>query len=401
MVSQRKFAGLIGKNNFYMRLLIFTTQDKFFLSHIVERAQYFQKKGWKVGVVVQITSHVLKTNIEKKGFEVFDSKIVRGSINPFAELTALVRLLSAYFNFAPDLVWHLGAKPIAYGTLIARILRLTKPVGVINAPIGLGFVYASNSLRARLLRPIVDLLYRISLNPRHSRVIVENFDDIDSFVKKGFLNRKDAFCILGAGVDTSVFVHSNKQNEICTVVMAARLIREKGVWDFVKAAELLQKDKVRVRMLLVGEPDYGNPSSITRKDFEKIQKKSAVECLGFQSNMDKILGQADIFCLPSFYREGLPRVLVEASSCGLVLLTTDTVGCRETVRDNNGFLFKPHDVKKLVFLIKYLVNNPDERKRMSQNSRKVALQYFDTKKICVRTSDIFNGLWEDIQSSVK
>lgn len=384
-----------------MRLLIFTTQDKFFLSHIVERAQYFQKKGWEVALIVQVTSTTLKNKIEQKGFKVFDSKIIRGSVNPFVEFFALVRLFSIYFRFSPDLVWHLGAKPIAYGTIVARVLRLLKPVGVINAPIGLGYVYASDSMRAKILRPVVDLLYKISLNPRFSRVIVENWDDINSFVRKGFLNRKDAFCILGAGVDTSVFIPLSKVDKICIVVMAARLINEKGVWDFVKAAELLQERQIAVRMILVGEPDHGNPSSITKSDFERIKKNSAVECWGFQTNMNKILGKADIFCLPSFYREGLPRALVEASSCGLVLLTTDTVGCRETVRGNNGFLFQPHDVNRLVFLITYLVNHPEERIKMGQNSRKVALQFFDKNKICVRTNEVFSGLWEEIQQSLK
>lgn len=379
-----------------MKLLILTTQDKFFLSHIVERAEFFQKKGWEVSVAIQITEDKFAQQIKNKGFEVFDTKIERRSINPLSQLIALYRLFRIYWLYKPDLVWHLGAKSIAYGTLVCKILRIKQPVGIINAPIGLGYVYASNSTKAKLLRPLVDLLYRLFLNPAFSRVIVENLDDINIFIKKGSLDTKDAYCILGAGVDTSSFVPLRKNNAICKVVMAARLIREKGVWDFVRAAEILHDRKVPVRMILVGAPDYGNPSSITREEFEILKKNPSVECLGYQSDIKEILGSADVFCHPSFYREGLPRVLIEAASCGLALLTTDTIGCRETIRGNNGFLFQSHDVVKLAQLLEYLVNHPEEVTAMGQNSREIALMYFDSHKICKRTYEVFNGLWESM-----
>lgn len=372
-----------------MKLLVLTTQDSFFLTHIIDRADYFQEKGWQVAVAVQVTDASLVGLIKKQGFLVFDTRIERQSTNLLKELLVLFRLLKFYFTFKPDLVWHLGAKSIAYGTLSALLLRVRQSVGIINAPIGLGFVYASDSFKAKVLRPILNLLYKFFLNPKHSRVIIENYDDIRLFVRRKYLNRKDAFCILGAGVDTDKFSPGEEKKNECTVVMASQLIKEKGVWDFVKAAEVLKKLNVPVKMQLVGSPDYGNPSSISEKDFEALKKNPNIDCLGYRQDMENVLKQADVFCLPSFYREGLPRALVEASSCGLALLTTNVVGCKEAVRENNGFLFQPHDVDRLVYLIKYLVEHPEERVTMGQQSRKVALSYFDTKKICKRTYDIF------------
>ena len=376
-----------------MKILVVTTQDRFFLSHIQERASYFKKQGCIVGVAAQKTSDELVKKIQDLGFSFFDTGIERQSINPFSEICALIRLFKIQLTYRPDISYHLGAKAIFYGTFVARLSN--SKVGIVNAPIGLGYVFASESIKAKLLKPIVLWCYRRFLNPRNSRVIVENFDDIQFFVRKKYLNPKDAFCILGAGVDTQHFtpLPLSSRNQICTVIMAARLIKEKGVFDFIEAANRLYKANVPVKMQLVGEPDYGNPSSLTKEEFESLKRNPAIDCLGFKKDIAPFLKQAHICCLPSFYREGLPRVLVEACSTGLAIITTDTIGCKETVRNGNGFLIAPHDIEKLVQYIEFLINNPDEIEYMCKKSRAVALQYFDTQLICKRTFEIINTLF--------
>ena len=375
-----------------MRILVFTTQDRFFLSHIQERASYFRTQGCVVGVAAQKTSDELVKKIQELGFCFFDTGIERQSINPFSQLLALLRLFKIQSAFRPDISYHLGAKAIFYGTFVSRLYN-TK-VGIVNAPIGLGYVFSSQTIKAKLLKPIVLQLYRVFLNPKNSRVIIENNDDIQFFVNKGYLDPKDAYCILGAGVDTSHFIPLpfSSRNSVLTVIMAARLIKEKGVFDFIEAANRLYKLKVPVKMQLVGEPDYGNPSSLTAKEFEALKCNPAIDCVGFRKDIAPLLQQAHIFCLPSFYKEGLPRVLVEACSSGLAIITTDTTGCKEAVRDRNGFLITPHNIEKLVQCIEFLVNNQDELELMSQRARSVALLYFDTKLICKRTFDIIKAL---------
>lgn len=375
-----------------MRILIITTQDRFFLSHIRERAEYFKDQGCIVGVAAQKTSEDLIKKIQSLGFFFFDTKIERKSINPISQIVALYRLFKIHSLFKPDISYHLGAKAIFYGTFITKLCNPN--IGIVNAPIGLGYVFASNSFKAKCLRPLVLLFYKLFLNPTKSRIIVENFEDLDYFIKKKFLRPKDAYCILGAGVDTHYFspLPFSVRNKTCTVVMAARLIREKGVFDFVEAANLLYQHKVPVRMQLIGSPDYGNPSSLTPEEFEAIKQNPAVECLGFQKDILPFLQKAHICCLPSFYREGLPRILVEATSCGLAILTTDTIGCKEAIREKNGLLFAPHDIERIVYFIEYLVNNPKELKMMSQASRLVSINYFDSKKISTRTFEVINTL---------
>ena len=376
-----------------MKILITTTQDRFFLSHLKERAIYFKEHGCIVGVAAQKTSNDLVKEITELGLSFFDTKIERRSINPLTQLLCLLRLFKIQTRFKPDVSYHLGAKSIFYGTCVARLYNPN--VGIVNAPIGLGYVFASSSLKARILKPIVLLLYKYFLNPKRSRVIIENNDDIRFFIKQGCLRPEDAFCILGAGVDTNIFapVPFLEKNKVCTVVMASRLIREKGVFDFVKAANLLNQARIPVRMQLIGAPDYGNPSSITKAEFEKIKSDPSVECLDFQPDVLPFFKKAHICCLPSFYREGLPRVLIEAASSGLALITTDTIGCKEAIRDNNGFLVQPNDVSSLVKNISFLVNHPDELKEMGERSRKVAKHYFDSQLICRRTFEIIKTLF--------
>lgn len=378
-----------------MKILIVTTQDRFFLTHIKERALFFRDQGCIVAIAAQKTSQEFVESIRAYGFAFYDTKIERRSLNIFSEFLALIRLFKINRSFAPDVSYHLGAKAIFYGTFTARLFN--SKVGILNAPIGLGYVFASNALRAKLLRPLVITFYKYFLNPRNSKVIVENFDDINYFVKKGYLDSKDAFCILGAGVDTNQFVPLpfDQRNHVCTVVMASRLIKEKGVHDFVQAARQLHKLKVPVLMQIIGEPDYGNPSSISKQEFQEICNDPSVECLGFKQNVLPFLQKAHICCLPSYYREGLPRILVEATSVGLAVLTTDSTGCRESIRDQNGFTFQPHDVNRLTSLVRYLVDHPAELEKMCENSRIVAVNYFETTKICQRTFEVIKLLFKN------
>lgn len=378
-----------------MRILIFTTQDLFFLSHVCERATYFKEQGCIVAVAAQKTSDSYVKKIEDLGFHFFDTKIERQSINLFSHLIATWRLIDFTIKFKPDVFYNLGAKPIFLGSFIARLFG--KRIGILNAPIGLGFVFASNSTKARLLRPIVLFLYKMFLNPSHSRVIVENFDDINFFIKLKAVKPQNVYCILGAGVNTSKYspIPYSYRNPTCTVVMASRLIKEKGVEDFFQVAKMLYEKKIPIKMQLIGAPDFGNPSSISKEFFDSLKMHPSIECLGYQSDIVPFLQKAHICCLPSYYREGLPRILIEAASCGLAILTTDTIGCKEVLRNNNGFLFKPHDTKKLYELILRLSKNIDERESLGQNSRNAALQFFDTKLINERTYNVIKSLFDN------
>ena len=382
-----------------LKVLYITTQDKFFLSHLKDRAIYAHQNGFEVAVAAQKTNEIFIQKIEKLGFKFFDTQIERQALNPISQVKAIQRLVHIIEKVQPNISHHLGAKSIIYGTIAHQLAKHPVQSSIVNAPIGLGYVYAAKEIKALLLKPIVRQLYKFTLNPRNSCVIFENPDDLEYFIKIGALKQTCARCIYGAGVDTSVFTPSEDKNEICTVVMASRLIKEKGVFDFIHAAKILKSKSMPVRMLLVGEPDYGNPNSLTKQQFEALKNNGAVECLGYQEDVCSILQTAHICCLPSFYREGLPRFLIEGTSCGLAIVTTNTVGCREAVTNENGFLIQPHSVEELVDSIVELIFNSDLRNKMGKNSRELALKRFASDIICRQTLDVYMSLLLENKSS--
>lgn len=374
-----------------IKLLYLTTQDRFFLSHVKARALYAQEHGFRVFVAAQQTNDDLVKEIESFGFKFYDTGIERQALGPITQLQALNRIRKIYQNVKPDIVHHLGAKAIIYGTLVYNLFQYKG--GIINAPIGLGYVYASNGIKARLLRPVVTLLYKLFLNPQNSQVIVENPDDINFFVDIGALNRSKAHCIYGAGVNTDEFCPSDDKSDVCTVVMTSRLIKEKGVFEFIEAAHILKEKNVPVRMQLVGGPDFGNPNSLTAEQVQALKTDSSIEYLGFKTNIAEILKKAHICCLPSFYREGLPRSLIEGTACGLAIITTDTVGCRETVKQNNGILVAPQNSLELFNAVTNLVQNPEMCSDMGKQSRTLCLEYFSANKINKETFQVYKKLF--------
>ena len=375
-----------------MKVLILTNLDSFFLSHVLDRALYIREQGWQVVVAAKETDESKRRKIEDYGFEFYDTNIERKSIGVLAQVRDIVTLYRIYKSVSPDICFHLGAKYIFWGTLVSRLIR---PIPkVLNAPIGLGYIFTSRSTKAKLLRPIVTFLYKILLNPRGSRVIIENNDDINFFCEIHSLGKKYVSLIPGAGVDTELFSPQERKDEKCTVVMVSRLIKEKGVYEFIEVAKRLYSDNINVNMELIGEPDFGNPSSITEKEYEDLRNSNYLKCYGYSENVADLLKRADIGCLPS-YREGLPRALIEACSCGLAIVTTDTVGCREIVINNNGILIPVKNVDALYDAIKYLMQHIDERKLMGKNSRTLALTRFDNKVIRKQTFDVLKDLLLD------
>lgn len=372
-----------------MKLLVLTTQDRFFLSHILERALYIKDKGWEVIVATEKTSDDYFRRIQQFGFRVYDTQIRRKSVNPFSQLRDIITLSKIYKREKPDVCWHLGAKYIFWGTVTTRLFVPYSKI--INSPIGLGFIYVSKSFKARLLRPLVTLLYRLLLNPKNSFVIVENRDDIEFFIKINAVNKSLVVLIPGAGINTEIFTPSQTKEKVCQVVMLSRLIREKGVHEYIQAAKTLHEERVAVQMVLVGEPDYGSPSSLTEREYKMLQHSDFIRCLGYQKDVLGILQKSHVCCLPS-YREGLPRALIEAASCGLPVITTDTVGCRDIVLNGNGLLIKVGDIESLCQAVKFMVKNPAVREKMGANGRRLALSRFDSKLICDQTFKVLEDL---------
>ena len=369
------------------KLLFVLTEDWFFCSHFIERARKARDSGYQVAVAAREGNH--REIIQKEGLEFIHIPLTRKSLNPVTEFFLLIYIFRVYRKFQPDIVHQIGAKPILYGTVAAYFAGVR---AIVNAPIGMGFIFSSDIFLARLLRPFVKLAYKFSINPKRSKVIFENHEDCDLFINWGAVRHQDAVIIPGAGVDLNIFRPFARTNDIPTILLMARMLIDKGINEFVAAARLLRSKGVRARFVLAGSPDPGNPTSISMETLDRWHLEGCIEYLGWQENVAQLLMTADVVCLPS-YREGLPKSLIEACACGLPIVTTDTVGCREVVSDGeNGFLVPVKSVEPLADALEKLIKDPSLRRRMGALGRIRAERLYDTRKISSSTLEVYSEL---------
>jgi glycosyltransferase involved in cell wall biosynthesis len=239
------------------------------------------------------------------------------------------------------------------------------------------------------LRLIVTTLYRLSLSK--TSVIFQNSDDLNVFMQNGLISTNQAHLIPGSGVDVEVFRPSPEPDGEPVVLLAGRLLRSKGIPEFVEAARQIRGEGIRARFVIVGEPYPDNPDSIQPQELVDWQKGGTVETWGWHDDMANIIAQASIVCLPTTYKEGLPRLLVEAGACGRPVVTTDIPGCRMIVRNGeNGQMIPPGDVSALVTVLKTLIDNPALRQKMGKRGREIVELEFSVNSVIAHTLDVYN-----------
>ncbi len=346
------------------RLLYFVTEDWFFCSHWLPLAAAAREAGHEVFVVTRVREH--GERIRKAGFRLIPMEMSRRGINPFLELLVILRLTAVYRKIRPGIVHHMGQKPMVYGSIAARMAGI--PV-VVNALMGLGFLFISENPKARVGRYLVMKLYKALLNRPESHVILENPDDLRLLIDKGILKTNHYSLIRGAGVDIRTFAVRPESGNVPLVVLASRLLWDKGVGEFVGAARILKKQGVNARFVLVGDRDSENPTAVSPEQLDEWQAEGVVEWWGYRSDISEVFGQSHIVCLPS-YREGVPKVLLEAAACGRPIVTSDAPGCREIVSNGqNGFLVPLRDSAAVADALKKLIDFPDLRKSMGLKGR--------------------------------
>jgi glycosyltransferase involved in cell wall biosynthesis len=371
------------------KLMYLISEDWFFCSHFMERAVAARDAGYDVVVMTREKAHGAK--IRAAGLRLLPVNFSRASINPVKEMALLLRICLAYRRERPDVLHHVASKPILYGTL-AAIACLRNPA-IVNAPVGMGYVFSSEQRLARLLRPFLRLGYRFLLNPRGSRVIFENPDDAGEFVENGFARRGDSVVIRGAGVHLQKFQPASPPPGPPVVALVARMLRDKGVYEFVEAAHRLHDAGSDARFVLVGDSDPENPASIPSEQLRSWHGRKGVEWWGWQEDMVSAWHQVHVACLPSSYREGLPKALLEAAACGLPVVTTDAVGCREVVQHRrNGFLVPVGDVQALADALNVLISDGDLRRRMGKHGRTRAEREFSSERVNRETLAVYRSL---------
>ena len=374
------------KNCAIKHLVYVITEDWFFASHFLDRAIAAKNSGYKVSVVTRCRETAQELDAHGLIFE--NIEFSRRGLNPIRELATVVRLRAILRRINPDIVHNIALKPVVLGSLAARLAGVRN---VVNAPVGMGYVFTSHESKARILRPLVKRLIRYVLSRPNSKVIIENSDDYNNLISGRFAKRESISLVKGAGVDTAKFSYTVESVEPVKVIMVARLLRDKGIQEFIDAAEIVKQSNSSVKFLLVGDVDDGNPTSLSTKQLVELKNSQNVEWLGARFDIAELLAASHIACLPS-YREGLPKSLIEAASVGRAIVATDVPGCREVVTHLiNGLLVPPRDSKALAAALLVLVNDPELRSSMGRENRSKAEREFANEIIIRQTQNVYDS----------
>lgn len=328
--------------------------------------------------------------LQALGFRWIAAPMERTSLNPLRELALLGWLWRLMREERPNVVHSFTIKCAVYGALVGRLVD----AGRVNAVAGMGYVFISDSPKARLLRPAVRSLMRVALGGARARLILQNPDDVQWFEKAHIVGSQQIRLLRGSGVDCSRFLPPTHERT-CTeaplrVILAARMLWDKGVGEFVEAARLLGSEGRQLRFILAGVPDPGNPAAIAEQTLLAWQMEGLVEWLGHVADMPTLLAEADIVVLPS-YREGLPKSLIEAAACARPLITTDVPGCREVVTHGvDGLLVPIRDAEALARAIAKLQDDPAFARRLGKAARAKSLAEFDERVVIGQTIAVYS-----------
>ena len=367
-----------------MKAVLFANTDWYLYNFRIEYAKFLRSQGWDVVLMSPDGEYVEK--IEALGFRHIDMEFSRKGMNPAAESDAIRRIREVYEAEQPDLVHHFTIKCMIYGSIAARQVGVKS---IVNSVTGLGFVFLSQKPHVKLVRAVVKSLYKKAF--KGTQVIFENPDDRALFIEMGLVGEDNSHVILGTGIDTDAFVPVRPPDSVPLTILPARMLWDKGIGEFVDAAAAIRKEGINARFALIGKMDEGNPACIEYETLTRWQKEGNVEWWGWQDDIYTSISLADIVCLPS-YREGLPKILLEAAACGRPIVTTDVPGCRETVINGvNGLLVKVKSAESLKNALVRLINDRDLRVKMGEASRNFAVTRFSNDIVNAETYKIYRA----------
>lgn len=389
------------------KLFIVVNVDWFFLSHRLPVALAAQKAGWDVTIVTADTGKI--KDIEAKGLKVINLPMSRSGKNILEELGTLNFLRKLYKREKPDVVHHVGMKTILWGTLAAKFAGVN---GVVNAISGLGGFFAEDN--KGLMAKMMPKVLKFSHNRKNLLCIFQNDEDKCLYVKNGIIKPEQARYIKGSGVDLKEFCYTpepgdaegedlrtkdcravDNENSVkkLRVILTARMIVEKGIFILTEAAEKLRsKYEDKVEFLLVGGID-DHPGAITKEQLDVVCDGKYIQWLGYRTDVKELLQSSHIVAFPSYYMEGLPKSLIEADAIGRPIITTQSIGCKDTVDDGvNGFLIAPKEVEPLVEKLRLLIDDAALRQKMGKAAREKAENDFSLDVVIERHLNIYQEL---------
>lgn len=369
------------------KLLFVINVDWFFLSHRLPIALKAKQAGFEVHIATGVTDKL--SLLESYGFIVHPLALVRDGFGVLNALKTVLELRLIFKAVHPDVVHLVTIKPVLLGGLVARWLRVPALVSAVS---GLGFVFTAKGRLAKLLQWMVGRIYTWTFSHHNQTVIFQNPDDRDTLVAASGLSKTKVEMIRGSGVDLSLYEVTPETSGLPVVLLPARLLADKGIFEFVQAARLLRAEGISARFVLVGMLDSANPTGISQNQLDDWLAEGIVENWGYRTDMPQVIACANLVVLPS-YREGMPKVLLEAAAAGRAVVTTNVPGCRDAIKPGvTGLLVPVRDAESLAQAIEQLLANPEQRTAMGLAGRKLAEAEFDVRAVIDKHLAIYQRL---------
>lgn len=333
-------------------------------------------------------------HLAKHGIRHTVCPIGSSSLNPIAESLGIFRLARELRNEKPDIVHCVSPKGILYGGIAAKF---TQAKGIVFAVSGMGFLFTSDRQGTRgVLRKLYMLACRLAYGHRNKRVIVQNPDDHSLVVRSAIAKEDEIEIINGSGVKLEEFEGITDDNRKDLVLLPARLLRDKGVVEFLDAAAEIKNEGFDWEFMIAGAGDYQNPSSVPAALISEFEEQGFVKWTGYMEDIRPLYATAKIVCLPS-YREGMPKCLLEAAAAGCAVVTTDVPGCRDAIMPGEtGDLVPPRDAKALATALKQLMSEPERIRAYAAKGRALAKTRFDLSSVVARNLAIYDELMKEI-----
>ena len=371
------------------KVLILVNYLSFFISHRLPIAEALLAKGFEVFIGYGELRGADPKILEQRGFKVYFIPMQPGSFNLLNDFKTFYYIWSFFKRVKPDIVHLVTIKPYLYGGIISRLCGVQ---GLITAVSGLGTLFVNKDLKSKLIRLLLYPIYKLAFNHLNQKIIVQNKDDLKVLVNWGVLNLSKVKLLKGSGVNLENFTNLDEPSGTPTVCFAARLLRDKGFYEYVSAVRLLKERGIKAEFLLAGDLDINNPTGLKLKDLNKIRDEGYVKIIGYQKDIATLYAKSHIICLPS-YREGFPKSLIEAAAAGRAVVTTDVPGCRDAIIPNKtGLLVPIKDSQKLADALQWLIENSKERIAMGKAGRNFAEKEFQIEKIILNHLDIYQDI---------
>lgn len=367
------------------KILYICNVDWFFVSHRLPVGLSAIADGYEVHLASKFTG--VENQLIENGFKVHSLDIDRNfnlvkTIKSFFQIIFLIKVIK------PEVVHAITIKPIIFGGIACRFFS---NVGFVASLSGLGYIFISSDLKALVTKFIVKFVYKFIFAKEKLKIICQNLDDLNVIQRICKLNKGKFFLIKGSGVDLDYYKPIKKLGISYKILFASRLLKSKGLLEFIEAAKDLSTKNVR--FLVAGILDKDNPDCVPLEKIKYWESLGIIDFCGYIKNMKDLICESNMVVLPSYYGEGLPKILIEAAACGKPVITSDHQGCRDAIiPDKTGILVPIKNSKALTKAVNKLLNSPELCEEMGKAGRKLAISKFDIQDVISKHLEIYSEL---------